>query len=421
MSEDAGPLAGLRIVDVTSVFLGPFATQILGDLGAEVIKVEPLEGELTRAATPLRNPGMGAVFMGLNRNKRSLSLDLKSAQGREILLRLCGTADMFLHNMRAAAIERLGLGYEAVRAVRPDIVYCLACGFSEAGPYAGRPAYDDVIQAASGMVALQGRSTGEPAYIATAMADKVAGLTVVYALLAAILHRNRTGRGQFIEVPMFETNVAFLAVEHLSGASFDPPIGGAGYQRLLTPHRRPHRTTDGMIGVIPYTDRHWQALFLLAGQPELVADARFASIEARSRHFPALYAWLAETMATRSTAEWLDLLARAEIPATPVLSPDDWLTDPHLRQVGLFETRHHPTEGEIRVVRNPVTFSDSPASLRRPTPVCGQDSEAVLRELGYTAQEITVLVENKIVRKGDVEGCPDVSHRPLDQGRPRDA
>src|SRR5258706_5656105 len=256
MSAPAGPLAGVTVIDLTSVVLGPLATQILGDLGANVIKIEPPEGDIARAAGVARNPGMISIHLAVNRNKRSVVLDLKQPAGAAVLRRLIGRADVLVHNMRAAAITRLGFDYAAVAALNPGIVYCAAYGFGESGPYRDYPAYDDLIQARSGVAALGGVNAPAPAFAPTIMADKTVGLTALYAVLAALFHRARTGQGQAIEVPMFETMVAFMMVEHLGGLTFEPPLGPAGYARVLAPDRRPHRTTDGHVAILPYTTRH---------------------------------------------------------------------------------------------------------------------------------------------------------------------
>ncbi|MEE8247775.1 MAG: CoA transferase, partial [Alphaproteobacteria bacterium] len=264
----SGPLEGIRVLDLTAYLLGPFGTQILGDLGAEVIKVEPPEGDIMRRLGPSRHDGMAAVFLNLNRNKRSIVLDLKRAAGREALLRLAVGADVFIHNMRPKAIAALDLGYAAVSAANPKIVYCGTYGYRHDGPYGDKPAFDDMIQGASGMAALVGRQSGEPGYVPTAFIDKTVGMAAAYAILAALFYRERSGEGQELEVPMLETMVQFIMVEHLYGLTFEPPLGGAGYPRMLAPQRRPYRTRDGHICILPYTDRQWRRFLELAGRPE---------------------------------------------------------------------------------------------------------------------------------------------------------
>jgi crotonobetainyl-CoA:carnitine CoA-transferase CaiB-like acyl-CoA transferase len=394
----AGPLAGVTVIDLTAVVLGPLTTQILGDLGADVIKIEPPEGDIMRAGGAARHSGMGSVYLALNRNKRSVVLDLKQPEGAAVLRRLIADADVVIHNMRAAAIARLGFDYDAVKAINPRIVYCAAYGFSEHGPYRDYPAYDDLIQARAGIAALAQAHAPAPQFAPTLIADKTVGLTAVYAVLAALFHRERTGEGQTIEVPMFETMVAFTLAEHLGGLSFEPPLGAAGYARLLAPDRRPHRTTDGHVAILPYTTRHWRDFFALAERPALADDPRFADPATRNRHIGELYGVLAELVATRSTAFWLDGCRRADIPAAPVNELAALPGDPHLAAVGLFAHTEHPSEGAILELRPPVNFGATPASLRRPAPRLGADTEAVLREHGYDAAAIAALARQGAIK-----------------------
>jgi crotonobetainyl-CoA:carnitine CoA-transferase CaiB-like acyl-CoA transferase len=286
----SGPLSGIRIVDLTSVAMGPYATQIFGDMGADVIKIESHDGDVFRQLEPARTPGMGAMYLNLNRNKRSIALDLKDAGERAILLELIAGADVFVSNVRPASLRKLGLDYDALQGAHPRLIYCSVTGFSEKGPYAGRPAYDDIIQAMSGMAALQGHNgTNGPVYVNTMMADKVAGLTTTYAIAMALYERERSGKGQAIEVPMFETMVSFTLVEHLAGMTFKPAKANMGYERMLSPHRRPYRTKDGHLALLPYTTAQWHRFFEIAGSPELAKDSRFKDMAARSRNFDALY------------------------------------------------------------------------------------------------------------------------------------
>ena len=387
----AGPLAGITVIDLTAVVLGPLTTQILGDLGADIIKVEPPEGDIMRAGGAARHPGMGSIYLALNRNKRSVALDLKQPEGAAVLRRLIARADVVIHNMRAAAIARLGFDYAAVQAINPKIVYCAAYGFSERGPYRDYPAYDDLIQARAGIAALAEAHAPAPIFAPTLIADKTVGLTAVYAVLAALFHRERSGQGQAIEVPMFETMVAFTLAEHLGGLTFEPPLGSAGYARLLAPDRRPHRTTDGHVAILPYTTRHWRDFFALAGRPELGSDPRIADPATRNRHVGELYALLAELVATKPTGFWLDGCRAADIPAAPVNPLAALPDDPHLAAVGLFAHTEHPSEGAIRELRPPVGFSATPTALRRPAPRLGADTAAVLREHGYDDAAIAAL------------------------------
>jgi crotonobetainyl-CoA:carnitine CoA-transferase CaiB-like acyl-CoA transferase len=374
-----GPLAGVRVIDLTTVAMGPYATQILGDMGADVIKVESPDGDVFRYAAPQRNRGMGAAFMNLNRNKRSVVVDLKKPDERARLLDLVKEADVFVYNVRPQSMRKLGLDYESLKAINPRIIHCGAYGFSERGPYAGQPAFDDIIQAMSGLAALQGHNGGNgPEYVNTIIADKAAGLTAAYAIAMALYERERSGVGQAIEVPMFETIVSFALVEHLAGETFVPAADSMGYERVLSPNRKPYRTKDGYIGLLPYTTAQWQRFFAAAGETALAADPRVADAALRSRNINMLYAELARIVATRTTAEWVQLLKEADIPMTPVRSPEELLTDPHLSAIGFFPTSRHPSEGEVRSVGIPVTFSRTPGSIRRPAPALGEHNQEIL-------------------------------------------
>jgi crotonobetainyl-CoA:carnitine CoA-transferase CaiB-like acyl-CoA transferase len=365
----AGPLEGVRVVDLTTVAMGPYATQILGDMGADVVKVESPEGDVFRNAAPARNPGMGAAYLNLNRNKRSIVLDLKSADGKATLLELVDRADVLVSNTRPQALRKLGLDYDTLAKRNPRLIHCGTYGFSEKGPYAGRPAFDDVIQAMSGLAALQGHnSDAGPEYVNTIMADKCAGLTAAWAISMALYEREKSGRGQAIEVPMFETLVSFNLLEHLAGATFRPATAAMGYERVLSPHRKPYATRDGFIGLLPYTTAQWTRFFEIAGAPHHATDPRFADPVKRSENINTLYSILADLVAQRTTAEWQALLANADIPMAPIMSPEQLLDDPHLGAIGFFREDEHPTEGPVRTVGIPVTFSRTPGSIRRLAP-----------------------------------------------------
>jgi crotonobetainyl-CoA:carnitine CoA-transferase CaiB-like acyl-CoA transferase len=383
-----GPLTGIRVLDLTSVVMGPFATHILADLGADVIKVESPEGDSVRNYQPLRNPGMSGSFLNLHRNKRSIVLDLKRESSRAALDRLIGSADVFVHSIRPRAIERLGYTYERVRALKPDIVYCGAYGFGAKGPYGDKAAYDDLIQAGSGVAALYGEVHGEPGYVPTVICDKLTGQAVAYAILAALLQRERGGGGQAIEVPMLETTVEFNLVEHMSGFAFEPPLGPPGFPRLMDRSRKPYRTRDGYACILPYSDRNWQDFYAFTGRTEFRDDPRFARLPQRVRSIAVLYRMIEEEAAKHTTAEWVEFCDRASIPCMPVLGLEQLPADPHLRAVGLFGAAEHPSEGKYRTVRSPVGFSNAPFRIRRHAPRLGEHTAEVLTEIGMSDEEI---------------------------------
>jgi crotonobetainyl-CoA:carnitine CoA-transferase CaiB-like acyl-CoA transferase len=359
-----GPLAGIRIVDMTSIGMGPYATQILGDMGADVIKVESPEGDVFRHAAPARNATMGATFLNLNRNKTFLVLNLKDDKDLQELKTLISSADVFVSNVRPQSLRRLGLDYDSLQVDNPRLIYCGAYGYSEQGPYAGQPAFDDIIQARSGMAQFQGANSGAPQYVNTILADKVAGLTVAYAIPMALYEREKSGLGQAIEVPMFETLVSFLSVEQLAGETFVPRLGGPGYARVMSPHRRPYQTRDGHIGLLPYTNGQWSRFFELAGRPELAADPKFADPASRSANIDELYSTLAAIVLTRTTYEWLELLRDADIPHSKVHTLDELFDDEHLRATDMIYEYDHPTEGRLRAIGIPTRFTRTPGNIR---------------------------------------------------------
>lgn len=386
----AGALEGVRVVDMTGVGMGPWATQMLADMGADVVKVEsPGGGDIFRHVHPQRHAAMSHAFLNLNRNKRSVVLDAKRPAERAALLALVERADVFVSNVRPQALARLGLGYEALRERNPRLIYCGCYGYSEAGPYAGRPAVDDTIQAASGLAWFQGSGGAPeehrpPRYVKSIIADKVAALWVAQSIAMALYARERTGLGQAVEVPMFESLVAFMMVEHLAGRTFVPPAGPPGYNRITADSRKPFATQDGYLAVVPYTDAQWQRFFELADRPDLAADPRFAKLDARSRNIGELYALIEPIMASKTSAQWIALFSTADLPFAPVNSVDDLLADPHLRAVGFWQAMQHPTEGPLTLPGIPVHFSATPGSIRRHPPALGEHTAEVLAELGIT-------------------------------------
>ncbi len=393
----SGPLAGVRVLDLTAVVLGPLATQILGDYGADVIKLEPPEGDLMRANGVSTVRGMSSIFLAINRNKRSLAIDLKQPAGVAAIQRLLPTVDVLVHNMRTAAIARRGLGYEACAAINPKLLYCVATGFGEEGPDAGRPAFDDVIQAACGLAGLLGHDSGTPAYVPSLIADKTTGMALANAVLAGLYERTRSGRGQYVEVPMFETMVTFTLAEHLGGLTFDPPPAPAGYARLLAGGRQPAPTLDGHVAMLPYTGEHWRRFFAETGRPDLSEKYAVDDRHARNARVQELYADMAAITRTLRTADLLALCDRLDIPATRINPIASLPQHPHLRAVGLFQPQQHPTVGPIVAMRPPTRFGRTPASLDLHAPTLGEHSVAVLQEAGFSADEIRRLRDDKTI------------------------
>ncbi|MGB9224071.1 CaiB/BaiF CoA transferase family protein [Mycobacterium sp.] len=381
-SGPRGPLAGVRVVDLTAMVMGPYCTQIMADMGADVIKVEPPQGDDTRYVSVGPARGMSGVFVNVNRGKRGIAIDLKSDAGKTALRALIEQADVFIHSMRAKAIGRLGFGYPDVAAINPRIVYTNCYGYGRRGPDRDLPAYDDTIQAACGLPSVQQRLTGEANFVGTIMADKVAGLTALYATMMALFHRERTGEGQEVEVGMFEAMASFMLVEHANGAIFDPPLGPAVYPRAVAPNRRPYRTSDGYIAALIYNDRHWAA-FVNSVRPAWANDSH-ATLESRARQIDTVYSLLAETLVQRTTQEWLDLFRELEIPAAPLSSPAELFDDPHLNAVGFFETVDTP-HGPVRFPGVPTWFSRTPGHVAFGAPELGAHTDEVLEEVGLTA------------------------------------
>ena len=384
------PLGGVRVLDLTTIVFGPYATQLLADFGADVIKIEAPGGDPVRHVGVSRNPGMGALFLSANRNKRSVVLDLKRPAAKEALQRLIGSADMFVHNIRPEKISSLGFGPDDVLKLNPQIIYGGLHGYRENGLYGGRPAYDDVIQGASGVAGLFQQRDGEPQLVPSVIADKNAGLMASNGLVAGYVKRLRTGRGVYMECSMFEGLVSYNLIEHQSGSVFSPPEGEPGYARLLSRNRRPYKTKDGFICALPYTDKHWSSFWKISGMPDMAADVRFSDMSLRSKNIDDLYKISSKVFPTRSTSEWLELLAEADIPVGQVNTLQELKNDPHLTQLGFFRPYEHPTEGTIEIPDTPYQYDRSSLPIRRHQPSLGEHGREVLKEIGMKEAEIQV-------------------------------
>jgi crotonobetainyl-CoA:carnitine CoA-transferase CaiB-like acyl-CoA transferase len=383
-------LEGLKVIDMTSIIFGPFCTQILADMGATVIKVETPQGDLMRrSGAYARTYGMGAAHMTLNRGKKSVVLDLKQDRDAEAMRRLIAGSDVFIHNVRGKAIERLGFGYDALTAVKRDLIYVHCTGYGSGGPYADLPAYDDVIQAASGLASLPGKVDGNPVprYTPSTIVDKVAGLYAAYAVLAAFIHRLRTQEGQFVEVPMFETFTQFLLEEHLAGGTFEPACGPVGYRRQLEPFRQPFRTSDGYLSIVPYGDENWVKVLTLLGDAAFLDDPRVATPALRVENADVLYHRLAELTPAHSTATLQELFVAASIPAMPVRDIATIKDDPHLSATGFFRRTAHPSEGGYHAMQPPVRFG---VAMPDPghAPLLGEHTDEVLAGLNMTERDM---------------------------------
>ena len=395
----AGPLEGVRILDLTTVVMGPYATQILADLGADVVKVEPPEGDVMRYNAPLRTPGMGHIFMNANRNKRSAVLDLKNEAARAACLAIARSMDVLVYNIRPQAMARLKLSYEEVSAVNPRLLYVGAFGYSQRGPYAAKAAYDDLIQGAVGLPWLFREAGGAaPRYLPAIVADRATGLQLANAVCAGLYWREKSGRGQRIDVPMFESLLPLVLGEHLAGETFIPPQGGLGYGRMLAHGRRPYETKDGYVCVLVYNDKQWRSFFALIGRPELLKDPKYATQEARSRDYEGAYALVAGEMKKRTTAEWIAALEAADIPVQRMNSLADIVADPHLAATGYFREVEHPTEGRIRAMAVPTEWSESTPEYRRHAPRLGEHTREVLREAGLAEAEIERMIAQGAAR-----------------------
>ena len=397
----SGPLKGLKIIELTSVVLGPWAAQILADMGAEVIKVEAPFGDSNRQLGASRNPNMAALYLSNNRNKRSLVLDLKQSSARDALLAIVKDCDVFLHNNRPQVMTKLKLEYNDIKSVNENIIYCGTYGYSKDGPYGEKGALDDSIQAASGIAALNELVLGEPRYLPTVVADKTTAITVVYSILAALFHRERTGYGQEIEVPMFETMVSFVMAEHIWGEIFEPPLGKAGYTRLMSHHRKPYKTKDGYIAVLPYMNNHWKTFCEKAERQDLIEDDRFKDLSSRVENIDDTYSETGKILATKTTQEWLDIFTDTKVPVIVVNSLDDLFTDPHLEAVGFWQDFDHPTEGKLKMPGFPVKFSETPATIRKHAPNFGEHSLEILTEAGIDEETIKQMIESKATSVSD--------------------
>ena len=391
----SGPLTGITVVDLTTVVMGPYATQILGDLGATVIKIEAPGGDNVRHVGPMKHRGMGHMFLHLNRNKKSVVLDLKQPAGREALLRIAAGADVLIYNIRPQAMQRLRLGYADVAAVNPRIIYVGAYGFGQQGPYAARPAYDDLIQGMTGMPWLMQQSgAAEPRYMPATLADRIVGLHAVYAVTTALYHRERTGEGQAVEVPMFECMSQMILGDHFGGRTFEPPVGAAGYARVLAPQRKPFRTRDGYVCVLMYNDKQWHNFFQLIDREDLYrSDPRFNSHENRSARIDEVNAFVAGEMLERTTADWLSALLAADIPAARMNSIDEVIDDEHLTATGFIRTEEHPSEGTLRTTGAATQWSRTPPAPQRGAPRLGEHGAEVLHAAGYGDEQIRALAE----------------------------
>ncbi len=389
---NAGPLTGVRVLDLTINVLGPVATMILGDMGADVIKIETPDGDPNRQNGPARHPNMAAMHLNMNRNKRSVTLNLKRPDAREALLRLVDSADVFIHSMRPAAAERLGISYEEIARRNPRIVYGYGCGYMPGGPRENDPAFDDVVQGEAGIANLMLRSVGQARYLPTVLVDKFCGYTLASAIGMALYARERSGVGQLVRVPMLETIVAFNLQEHLWGGVFDPPLGsGVGYVRLLSEHRRPYETRDGHICVLAVNDEQWRRLLPTIGRPELLLDERFTTVDARMKNIDVVYGVVSDQMKTQTSAEWRRMLDAIDIPNGPMARFEDMLSDAYLNEIGFFHRYDHPSEGPMLTTSVPTQFSATPGGLHRPPPRLGEHNGEVFGAIGYGADAIAAL------------------------------
>ncbi len=394
-----GPLNGITIIDLTTVLMGPFATQHLGDMGANVIKVEPLKGDVIRYSNQGRNHGMSNLFLNNNRNKRSIVLDLKKKEGKSVLTKLIITGDVLVSNVRPQAMARLGLSYADVKKINSSIIYVSCFGFGQHGPYAERAAYDDIIQTMVGVPHLFERAYDEPPkFLPSNFCDRVCGLTAVNAVTTALFYRERTGQGQLIEIPMYETMVQFLMGDHLGGHTFEPPIGKMGYARIVNPNRKPYKTKDGYLAMLVYNDKHWATFLTLINRTDLIGQGIFANVAARGANIVEVYGFVREIMLQNSTETWLKRLKNADIPHTIVPTLEDILENEHLQAINFFPEYEHPSEGKIRMTAIPSQWSVSQPDIRLPAPRLGEHSREILADYGYSIKEIEQMIEKGITK-----------------------
>jgi crotonobetainyl-CoA:carnitine CoA-transferase CaiB-like acyl-CoA transferase len=400
-----GPLTGIKVLDLASVIMGPVACQHLADMGADVIKVEAPEGDLMRSVGPRKSADMGAVFITCNRNKRSIVLDLKKERARDVLYRLVAGSDVLLHSVRTEPARKIGLDYETLRGYNDRLVYCHVKGYSDQGAYAGQPAFDDTMQAESGLAMLQSAVAGEPRYVPSSIVDKICAIHAAHAVVLALFERQHSGLGQEIELPMFETITAFNLTEHLWGAAFEPPQGPMGYDSVRRGVRKPYPTKDGYLAFLPYSNLHWHKFFRLVGRPELVDDPRFATFPARQKNYDAVFGFVRDALRERTTAEWVALFSDQDIPMAAVNQIEDMLEHPHLKSVGFWKSMEHPTEGTLRMASNPIGLKRTPPSIRRLPPRLGEHTREVLSEFEFRGDEVDQLLGDNVVRQWHAEAA----------------